>query len=191
MPAQPGALVAARLVPASGPDARRAAGDQEPSGAGDNSDGVRRPGATMTPMTFEDLPPGASQIPLTDARVAGDVIDLIIGDSDRAAGCVGLMLCDEEHRGVQPVVLHDVADDRHADGLVSLLGLVLPLLAQSHGSILVARGRARGTVVDDVDRAWHQAAIQLCATHGVRLLGFHVATRDGVFRLPEPLTAAS
>ena len=145
----------------------------------------------MTPMTFEDLPPRASQIPLTDARVAGDVIDLIVGEADRAGGCVGLMLCDEEHRGVQPVVLHDVADDGRAEGLGTLLGLVLPLLAQSHGSVLVARGRPRGTVADDVDRVWHQAAIDLCAAHGVRLLGFHVATGDGVFRLPEPLSAAS
>ncbi len=145
----------------------------------------------MTGMTFEDLPPRASEIPLTDARVAGDVIDLIVGEADRADGCVGMMICDEQHRGVQPVVLHDIADDAGADGLVGLLELVLPLVAETRGSLLVARGRPGGAVADDVDRAWHQTAIDLCAGHGVRLLGFHVATGDGVIRLPEPLTAAS
>lgn len=145
----------------------------------------------MARMTFEDLPPRASQIPLTDVRVAGDVIDLIIGETDRAGGCVGLMICDEQHRGVQPILLHDVPADREADGLVTLLELVLPLIAERHGSLLIGRGRPRGTVADDVDRTWHQAAIERCSAHGVRLLGFHVATADGVFRLPEPLTAAS
>jgi hypothetical protein len=142
-------------------------------------------------MTFEDLPPRASQIPLTDPRVAGDVIDLIVGEADRARGCVGLMLCDEKHRGVQPVVLHDASEDPRAAGLVSLLELVLPLSARTGGSVLAARGRPRGTAADDADRVWHQAAIDACAEHGVRLLGFHVATGDGVLRLPEPLIAAS
>lgn len=145
----------------------------------------------MADMTFQDLPPRASEIPLTDVRMAGDVIDLIIGEADRDNGCVGLMICDEQHRGVQPVVLHDLGDETGPDGLVGLLELVLPLVAESRGSLLVARGRPRGTAADDVDRAWHQTAIDLCAGHGVRLLGFHVATGDGVFRLPDPLTAAS
>ena len=141
-------------------------------------------------MTFEDLPPRASEIPLTDAVVAGDVVDLLIGEADRANGCVGLMICDERHRGIQPVVVHDVSDDPGADGLVGLLELVLPLVGESRGSLLVARGRPHGSVGDDIDRVWHQAAIDLCGAHGVRLLGFHVATGDGVFRLPDPLTSA-
>ena len=40
----------------------------------------------MAVMTFEDLPPRASEIPLTNRRVAADVIDLIISDADRATG---------------------------------------------------------------------------------------------------------
>ncbi len=158
---------------------------------GDNGGGASVTRATMVAMTFEDLPPRASEIPLTDTRVAGDVIDLIIGEADRANGCVGLMICDDRHRGVQPVVLHDVPHDPEGAGLSALLELVLPLVVKSRGSLLVARGRARGTAADDVDRAWHHAAFDLCRAHGVRLLGFHVATADGVFRLPEPLTAAS
>lgn len=144
----------------------------------------------MAGMTFEDLPPRASKIPLTDRRVAADVIDLIIGDTDRATGCLGLMICDRHHRGVQPLVLHDIPPVADSSELAQLLNLVLPLVRENDGSVLIGRGRPRGSVPDDVDRAWHQRAIDLCGEAGVSLLGFYVATADGVFRLPEPLTAA-
>ncbi|CAN7430657.1 hypothetical protein LJR027_002640 [Terrabacter sp. LjRoot27] len=142
-------------------------------------------------MTFHDLPPRASEIPLTNRRVASDVIDLIVGETDRATGCVALVICDAEDRGIQPILLHDVPPDAEASGLAQLLSLLLPLVADNDGSVLIGRGRPRGTGPDDVDRAWHQLAIDRCAVHGVDLLGFYLATRDGVFRLPEPLTAAS
>jgi hypothetical protein len=142
-------------------------------------------------MTFQDLPLRASEIPLTNRRVAADVIDLLIGDTDRATGCVAVVICDSEDRGIQPILLHDVPPDSDASGLVQLLGLILPLVADNDGSILIGRGRPRGSAPDDVDRAWHQAAINRCADHEVNLLGFYLATRDGVFRLPEPLSAAS
>ena len=161
------------------------------SGAGDNVSALPRVRVTMTGMTFEDLPPRASEIPLTNRRVAADVIDLIVGDTDRASGCVALMICDAEDRGIQPILLHDVPPDATASGLAQLLGMLLPLVADNGGSILIGRGRQRGTAPDDVDRAWHQLAIDRCAEHDVDLLGFYLATRDGVFRLPEPLTAAS
>jgi len=146
---------------------------------------------TMAGMTFEDLPPRASEIPLTNRRVAADVIDLIIGDTDRASGCVALVICDAENRGIQPILLHDVPPDADASGLGQLLSMLLPLVADNDGSVLIGRGRPRGTLPDDVDRAWHQLAIDRCATHDVDLLGFYLATGDGVFRLPEPLSAAS
>ncbi|WP_235508782.1 hypothetical protein [Terrabacter sp. Root85] len=161
------------------------------AGAGDNFDGLPRVRMTMAGMTFKDLPPRASEIPLTNRRVAADVIDLIIGDTDRATGCVALMICDAEDRGIQPILLHDVPPDAEATGLAQLLGMLLPLVADNDGSILIGRGRPRGTAPDDVDRDWHQLAIDRCADHEVDLLGFYLATGDGVFRLPEPLTAAS
>jgi hypothetical protein len=146
---------------------------------------------TMAGMTFKDLPPRASQIPLTNRRVAADVIDLIIGDADRAIGCVALMICDADDRGIQPILLHDVPPESDASALAQLLALLLPLVADNDGAVLIGRGRPRGSAPDDVDRTWHQVAIDRCAGHGVDLLGFYLATGDGVFRLPEPLTAAS
>ncbi|GAA2154405.1 hypothetical protein [Humibacillus xanthopallidus] len=141
-------------------------------------------------MTFEDLPPDVKKIPLTDRRVAADVIDLIIGDEARADGCVGLMVCDEEHRGILPIVLSDVPHDADLRALAALLDMILPLVVARSGSLLMGRGRPGGGVPTDADRAWHQQSIDACRAHGVRLLGFHVATRDGVTALPQPLAAA-
>lgn len=145
----------------------------------------------MAAMTFEDLPARASEIPLTNRRVAADVIDLIVSDADRAAGCVGVMICDAEDRGIQPIVLHDVPPDAEASDFARLLDLLLPLVADKDGSILIGRGRPHGTGPNDHDRAWHELAIAQCADHEVDLLGYYIATADGVFRLPEALSAAS
>lgn len=145
----------------------------------------------MATMTFEDLPPRASEIPLTNRRVAADVIDLIVGDTDRAVGCVGVMICDAEDRGIQPILLHDVPLDAGVGALAQLLDMLLPLVAENGGSVLIGRGRPHGTAPNDTDRAWHQMAIDQCADHAVALLGYYLATADGVFRLPEPLSAAS
>lgn len=142
-------------------------------------------------MSFQDLPPDIRDRSLTDPRLAADVIDLIIGDEARARGSVGLMLCDDADRGLQPVVLTDVPENASSDGLRQLLELLLPVVAEDRGSVLVGRGRRRGIAPNDLDREWHQLAIDACAAAGVRLLGFHLATRDGVFPLPEPLSAAS
>jgi hypothetical protein len=142
-------------------------------------------------MSFHDLPPDIRDRSLADPRLAADVIDLIIGDEARASGCVGLMLCDEGDRGLQPVVLTDVPENASSDGLRQLLDLLLPVVAEDRGSVLVGRGRRRGIAPNDLDREWHQLAIDACAAAGVRLLGFHLATRDGVFALPEPLSAVS
>lgn len=142
-------------------------------------------------MSFRDLPPDIRDRSLTDPRLAADVIDLIIGDEARACGSVGLMLCDDADRGLQPVVLSDVPENASSDGLRQLLELLLPVVAEDRGSVLIGRGRRRGVAPNDLDREWHQLAIDSCAAAGVRLLGFHLATRDGVFALPESLSAAS
>jgi hypothetical protein len=145
----------------------------------------------MAGMTFDDLPQRASEIPLTDPVAAGDVIDLILGEADRAGGCIGLMICDHAGRGLQPLVLNDVPEDADPADLVRLLDLVLPLVRESGGSILLGRGRPHGARPTDADREWHEAGIDACRKAGVRLLGFHVATAEGVHRLPDPLDAAS
>lgn len=157
----------------------------------ENFDGSSTKVATMEGMSFEDLPANVRELPLTDRRLAGDVIDLIVSEESRHYGSLGIMMCDERDRGVNPILFSDKDHVVDLAGVTQLLRLVLPLVAEVNGAVLLGRGRRRGVVADDTDRAWHQRAIDLCAEHDVRLLGFHVATRDRVFALPEPLTAVS
>lgn len=146
----------------------------------------------MAGMSFEELPQNARHLPLTDRRLAGDVMDLILSEKDRASGAIGIMVCDEHHQGLQPLVLNDVPDTHElVEGLTKLLEVVLPLVFETDGSVLIGRGRPHGSRPDDLDRACHQRAIEVCASHGVPLLGFHVTTLDAVFAMPQPLVAAT
>lgn len=60
---------------------------------------------TLKDMTFEDLPSNWADMPLTDPALAADVVDLFLGDRDRHADSLMLLLCDEDHRLVQPVMI--------------------------------------------------------------------------------------
>ena len=146
-------------------------------------------------MAFTDLPKNIKQVPLTDPGVAGHVIDLIISEASRVKGCFGVMVCDDRARGLNPFVLQEVSRTSDLETVEQFLGMLLPLAAQVGATVLVGRGRAKGQGSglrpDDVDREWHQRVVELCAEHDVRLLGFHVATSEGVFRLPEPFVKAS
>ena len=142
-------------------------------------------------MSYHDLPPDARSIPLTDNVIQSDVIDLILDLDQRRSGALALMLCDEADRGVQPIVLSDLPPDAPATELRSLFDLLLPMIGEDHGAVLVGRGRRRGLMPTDNDRAWHQETIESCGRHGVRLLGFYLASPDGVEALPTPLTRAS
>ena len=142
-------------------------------------------------MSYEDLPPDLRTIPLTDNTIQSDVIDLILGIDERRSGALALLLCDEGDRGVQPIVLSDLPPGAPAVEVRSLLDLLLPMVGENNGAILLGRGRRRGLMPTDNDRAWHQATIEACSRHQVRLLGFYLASPEGVEALPEPLSQAS
>ena len=141
----------------------------------------------MVRMSFQDLPQNLRSIPLQDNPIQSDVIDLVLGLEERSTGAFAVMACDSGDRGVQPFIVGDVPEDADPQMFLKFLEMLLPLVGAEDGGILVGRGRRGGLAPTDLDREWHQAAIDACATHGVRLLGFHVATVDGVEALPEPL----
>jgi hypothetical protein len=138
-------------------------------------------------MSYHDLPDDVRSRPLTDPALQADVIDLLLGDEDRRARALAVVLCDEGNRGFQPLVLSDLAEGATVADLLRLLDLLLPLVGEFGGSVLVGRGRPRGLSVGDADRAWHQATIDACRRHEVRLLGFHLASPEGVEALPSPM----
>jgi len=134
-------------------------------------------------MTFQDLPKNWHARPLTDPDLAPDVVDLVVREGDRAVGCLSLLLCDDDHRMVQPVTITDL-DRGHPEHRRHLFDLVVGELAEHLGGVVVAVGRPRGAVPDDEARGWHEAAIAACRAHDVPLLGTYLATTHGVVEMP-------
>ena len=139
-------------------------------------------------MTFDDLPDHASAIPVEDERFAADLVDLFVGHRSRIRGCVLLGIGDVDGRIRQPVVVDDVPIGADPDRLAD----IVELLSREFGlpTLLFARGRTGSPVATDADRAWHQAVIDACRRHDIRLLGAFVATPDDVVALPAPLERA-
>ena len=137
-------------------------------------------------MSYRDLPDDLRSHALTQGSIRGDVVDLILGIDERRAGALGIMVCNDDDCGVQPVVLGDLADGAGTGPLGTVLDMLLPMVGQERGAVLVARGRRASTVPTDEDRAWHQVTLDACSRHQVRLLGFYVATPSGVQELPAP-----
>ena len=61
-------------------------------------------------MSFHDLPENWSDLPLDTPGLAADVADLVVGDEDRANGCVGLILVGPDRRMAQPCLVNEVDD---------------------------------------------------------------------------------
>lgn len=141
--------------------------------------------AIMKGMTYEQLPPDWPTRPLTDPDLAADVVDLVVRESDRATGCLSILLCDDTHRMIQPISITDlglVAPDRGEYGRP--FDLIVGQFAERLGGVVVAIGRPRGHEPDDEARAWHEAAIAGCREHAVPLLGTYLATVDAVVEMP-------
>lgn len=138
-------------------------------------------------MSFEDLPDDLRQRPLTDPVLQADVIDLVLSPEVRRGGGVALVTCDERDRAVHCVALTDVPDSADPSAFRDLLHLLLPPVAAEGGSVLLGRGRRRSLAPTERDRVWHQCALDTCRRVGVRMLGFYVATAEGVAAMPEPL----
>ena len=138
--------------------------------------------ATMGVMSFRDLPKNWHSRPLTEPPLAADIVDLVVREGDRVAGCVTFLLCDERGRLIQPVTITDT--DAGAGEPRDLVELFLGDLAGGIGGLVVAVGRPRGHTPDDAARAWHEAAIAACRRHEVPLIGTYLATVHGVVEMP-------
>lgn len=142
-------------------------------------------------MSYRDLPPDLSTINLDDPVIAADVVDLILDHDDRAAGAIGIMLCDALGHGLQPVVVGEVPSDLTPDRLGSDLEPVLAIVAEHGGMVILGRGRPGGLLLTDADREWHQAVLDLCRRLGVGLIGTYLASPAGVRAFPLHLARAA
>jgi hypothetical protein len=140
-------------------------------------------------MSFDDLPDGWQELPLTDQRLVADVLDLLLSDADRCAGALVVLMCDEQARLLQPSIISDLDDAPSEAERCHLLGLFVEHLAEFFDSFLFALARADGLSITADDESWARAA-QFACRGEARLLGFHLVTRDGSRLLPGTVAAA-
>ncbi|WP_295702684.1 hypothetical protein [Lapillicoccus sp.] len=138
-------------------------------------------------MSFDDLPDDWKSRPLTDPRLAADVVDLFVRDDDRRAGAVAVLVCDDEHRLLQPVVVTMDADPVPLVDKQLVVERFTELVGHGLGSSLIlAVARPRGAFLTDGDREWHEVAIRGCREAGIDLLGLFVVTRHTVREVVDP-----
>ena len=137
--------------------------------------------ATVSGMTFEHLPSGWADRPLTNPDIFADAVDLFASDASRYAGCLYLLLCDARVQLIQSVAIDQwdfdatAAEQRRC--LQTLLGHLADLGIRDLVAVLARRGRAAPIGND------HQTASVLrdvCEGHGIRLDGLAIATPTGV-----------
>lgn len=146
-------------------------------------------------MPFPEMPetpetPGP--LGLAEPIDAADTLDLLVPPPAREAGCFGVLPCTPDGVSDRRLILvDDVPHDADPAPLCRFLDLVLPMLkADGHGAVVVARGRDGGVLVTDADRAWHQAVLDACHRHDVRLLSAHLMTPGAVRTFPGELRLA-
>lgn len=139
-------------------------------------------------MSFDDLPDGWTEQPLTDPRLVADVLDLVVSDADRRAGVLAVLFCDEQGRLVQPSIISDLDYASSEAERCRLFGNFVTHLTDYFDSILFALARADGLTITADDESWARAAQHACSGE-LRLLGFHLITRDGSRLVPGTVAA--
>lgn len=123
-------------------------------------------------MSFEDLPPNWTELPLSTPGLAGDVVDLVLSESLRAENTMLLLPCDERDVGYPtPVILGDtdwfVAEDKRREMLDALAGIDLP-------SVVLALSSPHRLPTEVVDK-WHTDAQAAFSEVNTRLIGLFTA----------------
>lgn len=136
-------------------------------------------------MSFHDLPENWSALPLDTASLAADVADLVVGDQDRAGGCVGLILTGPDLRMAQPCIVNEVDDHVEPEEFAPFLEQLSRRVAEGGGAVVFVRGRPGSVLLTDADRRWHQVAIDSCRAGGATLLGAFLATSSTVRSFPQ------
>jgi len=139
-------------------------------------------------MGFEDLPVNVRDLPLVEPRWVADVLDLVVSEADRRAGALALLICDDEARLVQPVIVGELALGPSAEERERVLRPFVRAMGGC-GSLLVAIARRDDLSITVDDSMWERAARRACA-EGVRLLGVYLVTGAGSRRLPSAGAAA-
>ncbi|MEV6267050.1 hypothetical protein AB0L64_07790 [Kribbella sp. NPDC051936] len=159
-------------------------------------------------MSFENLSATWPDRPLTDPAVTADVVDLMVSHGDRRRGTLTVLICAPDNHYLATVTVELPADaippaavpaDRSphpADpSPAQLCGTamhpIIPAVRTAPGAALIlALGRPGSARLTDLDNQWSQAATAICRAAGIRLLGFYIATKDGIYS-PDITAAAA
>lgn len=150
-------------------------------------------------MSFENLTPAWTDQPLTNPGVAADVVDLVVSLGDRQRGTFAVVLCDPDDR-YRATVLIDLPSefDQLSPGLdatevcaTALKPIISAVDTAPDTGVILALGRPGHADLPDLDNEWTKAATTICKAAEIRLLGFYIATKDGVHQSHQPESMAA
>lgn len=141
-------------------------------------------------MSFKDLPEGWQEMPLDDDKLIHDVLDLFVSMRDRNAGSLLFLLCDQDRRIVQPVLVEEVERVPPSDSDIMLGNLVTAIRSAGEDLCALAAIARRGPLrVFGFDEEW-AGLIERAFAGSVPLLGIHLVTPGGSVPLPsQPMVA--
>lgn len=129
-------------------------------------------------MTFENLPKDWPTRSLSNTSLAADVVDLTLNSFDRERTSIGLLLCDDSHRLLQPMVINEIADCTAGERR-HLFEVVCDAMDDIDATTLVVTlARPSGVHLTDADHGWLETAREVCVARDVRLIGTFLADRD-------------
>ncbi|GAA3102249.1 hypothetical protein JOF29_003373 [Kribbella aluminosa] len=137
-------------------------------------------------MSFEQLSSTWPDHPLTDPALAANVVDLMVSFGDRARGTLTVLLCDSDGRYRSTVIVElPSPGPTPAQLCETALGPIVEAVRTAPGTtVVLALGRSGSGSPTDTDDQWATAARENCAAAGIRLLGFYIATKDGIYQPP-------
>lgn len=130
-------------------------------------------------MSFEDLPDDWPQIPIGDPQHTADLLDLVVSMKSRFEGTVLILVCDPEHRPIQPIEIGGVGEPPEGDSLAALE--IFASGVADHfpgGAVLLALARQGGLSITNRDRQW-RACLEGAFKDRLTVLGTHLVTPAG------------
>lgn len=131
-------------------------------------------------MSFEDLPAGWATLSLTNSAIAVDVVDLFLKTSDRIHNSALLLVCDEDGRAMQPLVINDIDWYATAQDRTRLFDVFRHLPVPG----IIMAVSARTPIEPEVVQRWLQTAQAELRKCNIELLGFYSADQRDVRAYP-------
>ena len=127
---------------------------------------------------------------LTDPDHICDVLDVFVDLRARNAGSLLVLICDEQRRPVQPVLLEQVDRTPPPDARPMLEHLAVTIeQANPDATVLCAVARRDPLEVTTSDHEWRTCIEQAFAGH-VEVIGVHLITIDGSMPIADRDAAA-